>query len=121
MGTVAIRRVYEPSPKGTFRILVDRIWPRGLSKERAAVDLWLKDAGPSTELRKWFAHDPERFDEFAAKYRAELKDSEAYAELAKAVGEHEPAELVYSAHDTEHNQAVVLASLLNGSRLNGSR
>ena len=68
MGTVTIRRVYEPSPKGTYRILVDRIWPRGLSKEHAAVDLWLKEAGPSTELRKWFGHDPERFDEFAAKY-----------------------------------------------------
>ncbi|GHG44070.1 hypothetical protein GCM10012320_08650 [Sinomonas cellulolyticus] len=116
MGTVAIRRVYEPSPEGTFRILVDRIWPRGLSKEKAAVDLWLKEAGPSTELRKWFGHEPERFDEFAEKYRAELKDSEAYAELTAAVRDHDPVELVYSAHDTEHNQAVVLASLLEGKR-----
>ena len=116
MGTVAIRRVYEPSPEGTFRILVDRVWPRGLSKEKAAVDLWLKEAGPSTQLRKWFGHEPERFDEFAEKYRAELKDSEAYAELAAAVRDHDPAELVYSAHDTEHNQAVVLASLLEGKR-----
>ena len=114
MARVAIRRVYEPSPKGTFRILVDRLWPRGLSKEAAGVDLWLKEVGPSTELRKWFGHDPELFAEFARKYRAELEGSEAYAELKRAVADNAPAELVYSAHDTEHNQAVVLAELLAG-------
>ncbi|WP_235778636.1 DUF488 domain-containing protein [Sinomonas notoginsengisoli] len=113
MGSVTIRRVYEPSPQGAFRILVDRIWPRGLSKEAAAVDLWLKEVGPSTELRKWFGHDPARFEEFAGKYRAELEGSEAYGELERAVAEHGKPELVYSAHDTEHNQAVVLAQMLD--------
>ncbi|WP_369044684.1 DUF488 domain-containing protein [Sinomonas sp. P10A9] len=112
MARITIRRVYEPSPEGVFRILVDRLWPRGLSKEAAAVDLWLKEVGPSTELRTWFGHAPERFEEFAAKYRAELEGSEAYAELKRAVADHSTAELVYSAHDTEHNQAVVLAGLL---------
>lgn len=110
---MTIRRVYDPSPAGTFRILVDRLWPRGLSKDAAAVDLWLKEVGPSTELRKWFGHDPERFEEFAAKYRAELEGSEPFAELERAVAEHGKVELVYSAHDTEHNQAVVLAHMLD--------
>lgn len=112
MGSVEIRRVYEHSPEGTFRILVDRIWPRGLSKDAAGVDLWLKDAGPSSALRTWFGHDPARFEEFAAKYRQELDGSEALAELRRAVREHGRVDLVYSAKDTDHNQAVVLADLL---------
>ncbi|MGT2460868.1 DUF488 domain-containing protein [Sinomonas atrocyanea] len=112
MGSMGIRRVYEPSPEGTFRILVDRIWPRGLSKDRAAVDLWLKDVGPSDGLRTWFGHDPARFEEFARKYRQELDGAEAFAELRAAVRDHDSVDLVYSARDTEHNQAVVLADLL---------
>jgi uncharacterized protein YeaO (DUF488 family) len=112
MGTVSVRRVYEPSPKGTYRILVDRVWPRGVSKEKAGVDLWLKEVGPSTELRKWFGHDPERFEEFARRYRAELRDSEALQQLKDAVAGHERIDLVYSAHDEEHNQAVVLRDVL---------
>ena len=115
MSTVGIRRVYDSSPAGTFRILVDRVWPRGLSKEKAGVDLWLKEVGPSTELRKWFGHDPERFEEFARRYRQELKDSEAFHQLKDAIAEHREVELVYSAHDEEHNQAVVLREAL-GSR-----
>ncbi|WP_138443484.1 DUF488 domain-containing protein [Sinomonas susongensis] len=116
MGTVGLRRVYERSPQGTYRILVDRVWPRGVSKEKAGVDLWLKDAGPSTELRKWFGHDPERFDEFARRYREELKDSEALQQLEDAIREHDTVELVYSAHDEEHNQAVVLRDVLGGRK-----
>lgn len=112
MGSVGIRRVYESSPEGTFRILVDRIWPRGLSKDRAGVDLWLKDVGPSDALRTWFGHDPARFEEFAAKYRHELDGADAFAELRAAVRDHDRVDLVYSAKDTEHNQAVVLAGLL---------
>ncbi|MDQ4502333.1 DUF488 family protein [Sinomonas sp. ASV322] len=112
MGTVSVRRVYEPSPAGTFRILVDRVWPRGLSKERAGVDLWLREVGPTTELRKWFGHDPARFDEFASRYRAELDGSTAFAELEAAVSEHDAVDLVYSAHDEQHNQAVVLRDVL---------
>lgn len=112
MGSVSLRRVYDSSPAGTFRILVDRIWPRGLSKEKAEVDLWLKEVSPSTELRKWFGHDPERFEEFAQRYREELKGSEALEQLKDAIKEHEKVELVYSAHDVEHNQAVVLREVL---------
>jgi uncharacterized protein YeaO (DUF488 family) len=111
MGTVGIRRVYEASPEGTFRILVDRIWPRGLSKEAAGVDLWLKEVGPSTGLRTWFGHDPARFEEFARRYREELAGSEALADLRAAVRDHRDVDLVYSARDTEHNQAVVLLGL----------
>ncbi|KHL00408.1 DUF488 domain-containing protein [Sinomonas humi] len=116
MGTVSLRRVYEPAPEGAFRILVDRIWPRGVSKEKAGVDLWLKEVGPSTDLRKWFGHDPERFDEFARRYREELRGSEALEQLKEAVREHEKVELVYSAHDEEHNQAVVLQEILRAGR-----
>ena len=116
MGTVSLRRVYEPAPEGAFRILVDRIWPRGVSKEKASVDLWLKEVGPSTDLRKWFGHDPERFDEFARRYREELRGSEALEQLKEAVREHEKVDLVYSAHDEEHNQAVVLRDVLVAGR-----
>lgn len=112
MATVNLRRVYDSSPGGTYRILVDRVWPRGLSKDHAAVDLWLKDVGPSTALRKWFAHDPERFDEFARRYRDELEGSPALGELKDAVAGHSRVDLVYSARDEEHNQAVVLRDVL---------
>ncbi|NUP74639.1 MAG: DUF488 family protein [Sinomonas sp.] len=109
-----LRRVYDPSPAGTYRILVDRVWPRGLSKDRAAVDLWLREVGPSTELRTWFGHDPERFDEFARRYREELEGSEPFQQLREAIAGHEKVELVYSARDEEHNQAVVLRDVLDG-------
>ena len=116
MGTIGTRRVYESSPQGTYRILVDRIWPRGLSKEDAAVDLWLKEVAPSAALRRWFGHDPARFEEFARRYRAELEDSGALAGLAEAAEAHGVVELVYGARDREHNQAVVLQELLARGR-----
>ncbi|HEU0256588.1 MAG TPA: DUF488 family protein [Microbacteriaceae bacterium] len=107
--TVRIKRVYEAAEAGDgYRILVDRIWPRGLTKEAARVDEWLKEAGPSTQLRKWFGHVPERFEEFAARYRDELRGSEALGRLRLATTEHDVVTLVYSAKDTVHNQAVVL-------------
>ncbi|ABL84141.1 protein of unknown function DUF488 [Nocardioides sp. JS614] len=108
-----IKRVYEdPAKADGHRILVDRIWPRGLTKADAAVDEWLKDVGPSTELRRWFGHDPARFGEFARRYRAELDGSDAFARLRAVRDEHRVVTLVYSARDTEHNQAVVLRDLL---------
>lgn len=110
---VRIKRVYDdPATADGYRILVDRIWPRGVKKEDARVDEWLKDAGPSTDLRHWFGHDPERFPEFADRYRAELKGSDALAELRERCREHPVVTLVYGAKDTEHNQAVVLRDLL---------
>lgn len=110
---VRIKRVYEdPAPDDGYRILVDRVWPRGLTKADAAVDEWDKEAGPSTELRHWFGHDPERFEEFAKRYRAELDGSEALAHLRERCAEHRVVTLVYGAKDTEHNQAVVLRAVL---------
>lgn len=111
--TVRIKRVYEDATEADgYRVLVDRVWPRGVSKERAAVDEWLKEAGPSTQLRTWFGHVPERFEQFARRYRQELDGSEAVKQLHKIVQEHDTVTLVYSAKDEEHNQAVVLRDVL---------
>lgn len=108
-----IKRVYESAADADgYRILVDRVWPRGMTKEAAHVDEWLKEAGPSTELRKWFGHVPERFDEFAERYRAELRGGEVLAHLKAVADEHDVVTLVYSAKDTDHNQAVVLRAEL---------
>lgn len=111
MTEISTRRVYDGAPPGWHPILVDRLWPRGISKEDLHAT-WLKEVGPSTELRQWFDHDPDKFEEFAERYRAELKGSEAFVELVKEVRDHERVVLLYSAKDTEHNQAVVLAELL---------
>ncbi|AYG95683.1 DUF488 domain-containing protein [Brevundimonas naejangsanensis] len=110
---VALKRVYEPPAAGDgTRILVDRLWPRGLTKEKAHVDLWLKEVAPSTELRRWFGHDPARWAEFQRRYHDELKaNPDAVAELKAAIGAR-PATLVYGARDEEHNDAVVLADWL---------
>lgn len=112
---VSIARIYdEPSGDDGFRVLVDRLWPRGLKKADVHVDVWLKDVGPSDELRGWFGHEPERWEEFARRYRAELEDNPAFAELRSLVAEHPAVTLLYGAKDTEHNQAVVLAEALGG-------
>ncbi|MGZ4485800.1 MAG: DUF488 domain-containing protein [Nocardioidaceae bacterium] len=110
---VRIKRVYDdPAGSDGYRVLVDRLWPRGISKDEAALDAWIKDVGPSTELRRWFGHDPSKFDEFADRYRAELKGSEALAQLRARRRENPVVTLLYSAKDTQHNQAVVLRDLL---------
>jgi uncharacterized protein YeaO (DUF488 family) len=108
-----LKRVYEePSKEDGTRILVDRLWPRSLTKENAHVDLWLKEVAPSTELRKWFAHDPAKWPEFKARYKAELKHNGAQFALLKQAVSRGPATLLYGAKDTEHNEAVVLQDLL---------
>jgi uncharacterized protein YeaO (DUF488 family) len=110
---IRIKRVYdEPAPADGYRVLVDRIWPRGVSRDDAAVHEWLRDVGPSTELRRWFGHDPSRFEEFADRYRAELAGSGAMARLRAVAADHPVVTLVYSARDVRHNQAVVLQDLL---------
>ena len=113
MGKVAIKRVYEEATDGDgFRVLVDRIWPRGMTRERARVDLWLKSAAPSTALRKWFDHDPAKWKEFKRRYAAELVvDPEGLDELAERV-RRGPLTLVYSATDPVHNQAAALQEFL---------
>lgn len=110
---VRVKRVYEAAdPSDGTRVLVDRVWPRGITKERADVRWWAKDIGPSNELRKWFGHVPERYDAFAKRYRAELKGN-ADLERLRELAAHEDVTLVYSAKDEEHNQARVLEGLLN--------
>lgn len=106
------KRVYlPPEASDGRRILVDRLWPRGLSKEKADIDLWLKEVGPSDSLRKWFHHEVANWPEFRRRYEAELQDSPALAELREAIAKG-PATLLYGARDEEHNQAVVLAEVL---------
>jgi uncharacterized protein YeaO (DUF488 family) len=114
---VRVKRIYEAAEKADgFRVLVDRLWPRGVSKERAHMDLWLKDVAPSDALRKWFGHDPKRWTEFAAKYRKELRDKkEIVGQLKKLEAEHGTVTLLYSAHDQEYNQAVALREFLKGA------
>ncbi|WP_279170350.1 DUF488 domain-containing protein [Prevotella denticola] len=108
-----IKRAYAPAEESDgYRILVDRLWPRGISKEKAQIDLWLKSVAPSNELRKWFGHDPEKFPEFEQRYRAELAESGALDELRAVLREHPDATLLFAAHDEEHNNAVVLKELL---------
>lgn len=108
-----IKRAYAPVEETDgYRILVDRLWPRGISKEKAQIDLWLKSVAPSNELRKWFGHDSERFAEFSERYRAELTTSGALDELRTILKEHPTATLLFAAHDEEHNNAVVLQNLL---------
>lgn len=110
---VRIKRVYEePAPDDGYRILVDRVWPRGMTKAAAHVDEWLRDVGPSTGLRRWFGHDPQRFAEFGERYRGELNGSPALVLLRERCRDHAVVTLVYSAKDTDHNQAVVLQALL---------
>jgi uncharacterized protein YeaO (DUF488 family) len=109
---LSIKRVYdEPCKSDGKRILVDRLWPRGLTKEQAHVDLWLKEIAPSNELRKWFAHDPRKWPEFQKRYKQELKSQPALALLQHEASKG-PATLLYGAKDNEHNQAVVLLHML---------
>ena len=110
--TFRIKRVYESaSPSDGKRILVDRLWPRGLKKTDAALDEWMKDVAPSVPLRLWFGHDPDRFAEFGRKYKAELAKNPALSEL-RALGKSKLVTLLYAAHDPEINHAVVLQSVL---------
>lgn len=111
---IVLKRIYEPySEHDGFRILVDRLWPRGVSKEKAALDVWLKDIAPSTELRKWFAHDPEKWLDFKAKYKSELEDKkECLQEITTAKKQHKVVTLLYGAKDEAHNEALVIAEVL---------
>ncbi len=110
--TIRLKRVYEqPDTKDGERVLVDRLWPRGLTKEKARVDLWLKEIAPSTELRRWFGHDPAKWTEFKRRYRAELKGNKEQVARLKDEMEKGPVTLLYGARDEEHNEAVVLLEL----------
>lgn len=109
---IHLKRAYEaPSAEDGRRVLVDRLWPRGLSKDKAAIDLWLKEVAPTNELRHWFGHDPARWEEFTERYRKELEQTPALDELI-ALARQGPISLIYGAKDEEHNQAVVLREVL---------
>ncbi len=111
---VRLKRVYDkPAKEDGWRVLVDRLWPRGMKKEAAKINLWMKDVAPSNALRKWFAHDLKKWPEFQKKYRTELKKKKGLiAELKKIQKEHETLTLLFGAKEEERNQAVVLAAVL---------
>jgi uncharacterized protein YeaO (DUF488 family) len=112
---VRVKRIYDdPAADDGRRVLVDRVWPRGVSKERAALDLWCKDVAPSTELRKWYGHDPAKQGEFAARYRTELAAQPAAGALAELRATHGMLTLLTATHDLELSQARVLADTLGG-------
>lgn len=112
---IHLKRVYEtPAKEDGLRILVERLWPRGLTKKRAAVDLWLKDIAPSPELRQWFGHDPARWKGFQERYRKELRQKKDAVRLLKQKGKDRTVTLVYAARDEEHNGALVLKRFLQG-------
>ena len=110
---INIKRVYEkPTQEDGTRILVDRLWPRGLTKEKAGVDVWLKEIAPSTALRQWFGHDPDKWAEFQKRYHEELKKNPAQVALLKEQAKKGGVTLVYGAKDEEHNEALLLKELL---------
>ena len=111
---IKIKRAYDkPSKEDGYRILVDRLWPRGVSKDEAKIDLWLKEISPSNELREWFSHDPKKWEGFKSKYRDELKEkAELIKELKKIEKEKKTITLLYSAKDEQHNNVIVLSEIL---------
>lgn len=110
---IKLKRIYEDwSKEDGFRVLVDRLWPRGMSKTRARLDLWLKDMGQSTELRKWFNHDPNKWEEFKRKYIIELKDNSSVEILKGIIKKEKIVTLLYAAKDVEHNEAIVIKEFL---------
>jgi uncharacterized protein YeaO (DUF488 family) len=109
-----LRRAYdEPTRNDGFRVLIDRLWPRGVTKDEARIDLWMRDIAPSDDLRRWFGHDPARWEEFEARYRAELTDKGDEVDQLVERAANRRVTLVYGAHDKRHNNAVVLRELLD--------
>jgi uncharacterized protein YeaO (DUF488 family) len=110
---VRLKRVYDPAePIDGHRVLIDRLWPRGVSRDRAKLDAWERELAPSKELRQWFGHEPERFDEFRRRYIEELDSQRPRLTSLRRRAREGPLTLVYAAHDTEHNDAVVLVEVL---------
>lgn len=114
MGTIKIKRIYEPyEATDGKRILVDRLWPRGMKKESAHLDEWMKEIAPSTELRKWFHQNTAQWQEFTSRYTIELKQNNAVDKLLDIINKNNTVTLLYSVHDTEHNHALVLLRFIN--------
>lgn len=114
---ITIKRIYDPVPtEGGYQVLVDRFWPRGISKEKAPWREWKREISPSRELCKWFSHDPAKWDEFKARYRKELSGREDELKyLRQLEDKHKNLTLLYAARDEEHNNAVVLREILSGT------
>ena len=113
--SVKSKRVYDAAEAGDgYRVLIDRMWPRGVSRQRAQLDEWARELAPSSELRKWFHHDPERFDEFRSRYREELRERRPLLEELRRRARDGPVTLLYAARDREHNDAIVLEELVRG-------
>ena len=122
MGQVDIKRVYEQAAdEDGVRILVDRLWPRGVSKERAALSGWLKDVAPSPDLRRWWHHDPDRFEDFARRYRTELDDNPTLEDLLSIVREHDRTTLVYAAKNPAVNHALILLDYIRQALEKGDK
>ena len=116
---IKLKRAYEPAaPDDGTRILIDRLWPRGVKKADAAIDEWMKDIAPSTGLRKWFGHDPAHWQEFRRRYQSEIRQHSDEFDRLRTLAQHGRITLVFSAHDESHNDAVVLKDLLLGRRVN---
>lgn len=110
---IKLKRAYEPVSRGDgVRFLVERLWPRGIAKEKLEIEAWLKEVGPSTALRKWFSHDPDKWDEFRRRYRRELDTRREAWQPIVVAARHGTVTLIYSSHDTEHNNAVALQQYL---------
>jgi uncharacterized protein YeaO (DUF488 family) len=110
---VQTKRIYEdPEPEDGTRVLIDRLWPRGVSKEDAALDCWIKDIAPSDELRQWFDHDPERWEEFRERYRHELTHQQDIIDELRELADEEAVTLLYAAKDDDHNNAIILQEVL---------
>lgn len=111
---IKIKRIYEEAAQSDgYRILIDRLWPRGVSKEKAKIDLWLKEIAPTTELRKWFNHEPEKWEEFQKRYKKELsQNKDLIKQLNSLEKEHKTITLLYAAKDSEHANAKVLLKVL---------
>jgi uncharacterized protein YeaO (DUF488 family) len=119
-GKIKLKRAYDPPDRGDdTRILVDRLWPRGIKKADVAIDRWLRDIAPSAELRRWFGHRPERWPEFRRRYLAELREQPQLIEEIHKAARDGPVTLVYAARDEAHNDAVVLKELLTGMPAEG--
>ncbi|CAL65699.1 DUF488 domain-containing protein [Christiangramia forsetii] len=117
MKSIRIKRIYEEAyDQDGHRILIDRLWPRGVSKEDAKLDDWNKDIAPSEELRKWFDHDPDKFEEFSKRYKDELKDKKDKVKAIREIAEEHRLSLLYAARDKEHNHAIVLKNVLESKK-----
>jgi uncharacterized protein YeaO (DUF488 family) len=113
MPSIRIKRIYDPpSPGDGKRILVDRLWPRGIKKDEARIDEWMKEIAPGDELRKWFGHNPEKWEEFRKRYKAELRDKKELLDKIRSQAEKGTVTLLFAARDVEHNNAVVLKEVL---------